>query len=214
MTLAWCADLSPADWITGSPLPWDRLVTFGPGGFPAHARLRFIPDPTRAGQSENDVERDDATLSDIEQLRLLLSRLLTQTGTPDELYFCLWDGWGVDGGTVHVDAGGTRRVEPGWFRDEVLAAPRVRVPHRAYLLFRGALSELGAWGDAGPGSPRSWSPEPAFVWPADRTWCVAKDVDPHWAGIGADDDAIEALLADPALDVVRADPTQPQPRYA
>jgi hypothetical protein len=52
------------------------------------------------------------------------------------------------------------------------------------------------------------------VWPADRTWCVAKDVDPHWAGIGADDDAIEPLLADPALDVVRADPTQPQPRYA
>jgi hypothetical protein len=49
-------------------------------------------------------------------------------------------------------------------------------------------------------------PDPAFIWPADRAWCVANAVDPHWAGIGADVSAIDELLADPRLDVVRANP--------
>ena len=54
---------------------------------------------------------------------------------------------------------------------------------------------------------------PAFVWPADQSWCIANDVDPHWAGIGADTSAIEDLVADPRLDVVVADPEEVQPYY-
>jgi hypothetical protein len=214
MTLTWCADLSPADWITTSELPWDRLVTFGPDGFPAYARLRFIPDPTHDGQSENDAERDEDAPSDGEQLRMLLEGLRLHTGTPDELYLCLWEGWGLDGGGVHVRSDGARLVEQPSFPPEVLAAPRVELPHRAYLLFRGRLSQLGEWGEGElwPGQPRSrW--EPAFVWPADHAWCVTKDVDPHWAGVGASPAAVEQLVADTRLDVVPADPTQPQPHY-
>jgi len=56
-------------------------------------------------------------------------------------------------------------------------------------------------------------PNPAFIWPADRSWCVADDVDPHWAGIGADRSAIDQLLADPRLDIVRADPREDPPHY-
>jgi hypothetical protein len=47
-------------------------------------------------------------------------------------------------------------------------------------------------------------PDFAFIWPADHAWCVANDVDPHWAGIGADVSAVSELLADPRLDVVAA----------
>jgi hypothetical protein len=215
MTLAWCSDLSPADWITGSNLPWDRLVTFGPGDFPAYARLRFIPDPTWEGQSENEVDRDEDAPSDGDQLRALLEVLAQHTRTADDVYFCLWDGWGLDGGSVYIDGNGHRRTEQPSFPPEVLVAPRVVVPHRAYLLFRGPLSELGDWGEAEhwPGRRRTCPPEPAFVWPADRAWCVAKDVDPHWAGIGAGHDAVERLLAHPVLDVVRADPRRQQPGY-
>jgi hypothetical protein len=53
-------------------------------------------------------------------------------------------------------------------------------------------------------------PNPAFIWPADRAWCVTNDVDPHWAGIAATAAAIDDLLASPALDMVRADPTNPR----
>lgn len=45
MPLAVCSDLSPADWIVASDIPWTRLVTIGPAGFAAYARGRFIPDP-------------------------------------------------------------------------------------------------------------------------------------------------------------------------
>jgi hypothetical protein len=53
--------------------------------------------------------------------------------------------------------------------------------------------------------------EPAFLWPADHTWCVANDVDPHWAGIGAEASLIEQLVADPRLDAVAADRADDQP---
>jgi hypothetical protein len=56
-------------------------------------------------------------------------------------------------------------------------------------------------------------PSPAFIWPADHAWCVADDVDPHWAGIGAGTAAVDALVSDPRLDVVRADPAREQPFY-
>ena len=67
--------------------------------------------------------------------------------------------------------------------------------------------------DLSPG--RLWPdlPDPAFVWPADHAWCLANDVDPHWAGIGADASAIDDLVADPRLDVVPADPRLRQPSY-
>lgn len=192
MALTPCADLSPAEWLAGSDQPWQQLIEFGPSGLPAYARLRFIPDPAYPGQSENDVSRGAHVLPDIEQLRIALETLARHTRTPDDCYFCLWDGWGL---------------EP----DE----PRIVVPHRAYFLFRGRLADLGDWGPAvvTPGRPAPHMPEPAFVWPADRAWCVTKDVDPHWAGIGADRPAIDQLIADPRLDVVRADPQASQPHY-
>ena len=56
-------------------------------------------------------------------------------------------------------------------------------------------------------------PPPAFIWPADRSWCVALDVDPHYAGIGARSEAIARLVAHPALDAVEADPQEQQPSY-
>ena len=52
---------------------------------------------------------------------------------------------------------------------------------------------------------------PAFVWPADHRWCFARNVDPHWAGIGAEQAAIDILLNAAELDVVPAQPTEPQP---
>ena len=79
-------------------------------------------------------------------------------------------------------------------------------------VIRVRLRQLGA-AEEWPGQPRLHMPDPAFIWPADHTWCVANDVDPHWAGIGADLSAIDQLLANPRLDVVAADPREEQPTY-
>jgi hypothetical protein len=120
------------------------------------------------------------------QLRAVLEMLTGHTRTPDDCYFCLWDGRGdIEGG------GGARILDShrGVVRQGPQIAPAfppsvLDVPNRAYLLFRGSVSDFGDWGQprCGPGQPRLHMPDPAFIWPADHAWCVANDVDPHWAG--------------------------------
>lgn len=185
MTLRLGQDVSPADWIVHARLPGAQLACFGPAGFAAYARLRFIPDPTRPGQDEADADVSEDHPTDLEQTRRALDHLAPFTSTPDDCYFCLWDGWP-----------GVEELSPP-------TGPWVSIPHRRYLLFRGALSDLDAADEY----------VPALVWPADRSWCFAKDVDPHWAGIGGSQAAIDTLLAADDLDVVAARPGEPQPVY-
>ena len=196
MSLRRCTDLSPATWLADSGTPWERLVTLGPDGFPSYARLRFIPDPTRSGQSEADVTVSEDHPSELAQVTRVLHRLWRFTATPQECYFCLWDGYS---GPLHG----------------VAAGPLVCVPRgtnmREYALFRGQVTDIDEWesllGDQGGGLP------PAIVWPADHAWCFASDVDPHFAGIAASRTAVDALVADPVLDVVLVQPGEAVPTY-
>ncbi|MBL7255590.1 hypothetical protein [Paractinoplanes lichenicola] len=191
MGLRHLADLSAARWLVDeTDRPWTERVTFGPGGFAAYARVRFLDDPAFPGQSENDVAPAEDAPTESEQIGFALETLSGHTATPDDCYFCLWDGWGT----------------------EIAGSPRVELPHRSYFLFRGSLTDWRA-ADLWPGQPRGTTPDPAFVWPADHAWCLAKDVDPHWAGVGGSEAAVAGLLADPRLDVVRADPAAKQPTY-
>jgi hypothetical protein len=228
VTLTFCAGLTPADWIAAGDLPWHQLVTFGPAGFDAYARLRLLPDPVRPGQSENDVEAEDWRST---QLPRLYEMLATHTTTPDDCYFCAWDGYcravpDADE-APYLPADTAARLDtpedarPGLAPQHdrgspsTAGAPKVVVPFRAYWLFRGPLAEVGTLGVA-QGFPGPWlfdGPGPAFVWPADRAWCVAQDVDPHWAGIGGNPMMINQLVAAPTLDVVPADPAEAQPAY-
>lgn len=163
MSLKPCSDLSAASWLTASDTSWQQLINFGPSGFPAYARLRFLPDPAYDGQSENDADGDEDALSETDQLRAVLGTLARHTGTPDECFFCLWDGWGSDihgGDGARVVDWQTRAVRPGpriapAFGPSVLSGPKVVVPDRAYFLFRGAVSEFGDWDAAEmwPGQP-------------------------------------------------------------
>jgi hypothetical protein len=195
VTLTFCSDVSAADWITASGAPWQRLVTFGPPGFAAYALLRSS-----------------------EQLGTLVDVLSGHTVDADDCYFCVWDGFGIDpDDVVYADEVVVREEDPnarpglaparGPSRPE---PPKVVVPHRAYYLFHGSLSDISGWDAARgwPGRPRLDGAEPAFVWPADRAWCVAKDVDPDWAGLGTGRDLMARLIADPRIDVVPADPTE------
>jgi hypothetical protein len=194
LRLSCCPDTSAADWLVRSDTPDQQLITFGPSGFPAYARLRFIPDPTGPEQEEADAEVPQGHPTDIEQTRRALGLLAPFTSTPKECYFCLWEGYS--------DA----PLPP-----QALQGPLVELPHRRYALFRGTLDDIDAW-ESDLGGGQSIAP-PAFVWPADHRWCLTSDVDPHWAGIGAERAAVDALLADPRLDCVPADPAGIQPWY-
>lgn len=161
MSLSLCTDISAADWLVGQDLPWYQLTASGPIGFPAYARLRFIPDPTYEGQRENDAEgpadtltpADDGYLTENDQFKIVAEILTPYTSTPEDCFFCLWDGWGQD--VIGDDL------------------PMVKIPNRDYWLFRGALSDLGDWGSDVKMESYETVQNPAFMWPADRAWWIA-----------------------------------------
>ncbi|WP_432509151.1 hypothetical protein [Kineococcus auxinigenes] len=249
-----CPDAAPAAWLRNDPQPWNRLVSLGPVGLPAYARLRFLPDPTHPGQSENDAGDPLVQASETEQLRRVVDVLTAFTTTPQECFFLLWDGWGVhpagsghpprddrgtwprlpggpdtDSGRYRLDdgapllqeppAGSAPGLHPRSARPGPLQPPAdlhpapVHLPNRDYHLFRGGTGDFGDWGPALPLRPSSHAPDPAFAWPADHAWCLVRDVDPHYAGIGAAAEAVEALVHRSGLDVVLADPAREQPHY-
>lgn len=187
-----CADLSAAAWLSTSDASPERLISFGPAVFPAYARLRYVPDPIRPGMAEADAQRLIDQATDVEVARVALEALARYSSSTDHCYVCVWDGYGL-------------------FRDhEIARHPLVTLPHRRYVLFTAVLDDLASWNDLFT-SECDWPP--AFVWPEDRRWFFASDVDPHWAGIGADTSVIDQLIADTGLDVVPADPSEKQPTY-
>jgi hypothetical protein len=186
-------DVSAADWLSESAASPERLVRFGPATFPAYARLRYLPDPVRAGMTEADALVPFDHPADVVAARAALTALARYSRSTDSCYICLWEGYG-----------GMLRVP------ELVRGPLVTLPHRRYVLFTATLDELEHWTNL---FDSTFNSPPAFVWPADHRWCFASDVDPHWAGIGADRDAIDQLVADPSVDVVPADPDEEQPTY-
>lgn len=187
-------DVSAADWLAVSGAGPRRLVTFGPAGFEAYGRLRFIPDPDEPGLSEADVVLPEDHPSDIAQARTVLRALSAGDPPATRYFYCVWDGY--SGSFLAPDS--VRR-------------PLVVLPHRSYVLFTGGMDGIERWEEEfGGGDP---CPPPAFVWPDSRRWCFTSDVDPHWAGIGASGRVIDSLAARTDIDIVRAAPEKAPMAY-
>lgn len=195
MSITRCDDLSAARWIEQRDEDWQRLAARGPVVFDKYARLRFIPDPGYPGQSEGDAQRDPQGLSDNEQLGVVLAELARHTGTPEDCYSCVWDGW------------------PSFTPDDPM--PKISIPNRDYFLFHGTVTDFADWDAQIKALLQDLeAPTPAFVWPADHAWCVTCDIDPHFASIGGASDAINRLVTNPRIDVVDDDPDVEPPYYS
>lgn len=124
------------------------------------------------------------------------------TGDPGDCYHAVWDGWGWlhGGGTVVI---AYQDSEPRRFGapppvlpalpEEVLAGPRLSHPGRDYLLFRGPLQ---AAMNIGHQVTDDWrEPQsPSLLWPADRSWLLATEVDFDSTLIGGSTDLVAELL--------------------
>jgi hypothetical protein len=178
-------DSSPADWFARRDEPWGELVTKGPAGFESYARVRYL--------EEDRISQ-----------RVLFARLRVHlagwTTTPGDCFHGLWDG------AVSAMLGDPARGISPWFPASILAGPRVRIPNREYLLFRGHLDQVGHWGATDPttGSSRDQDlPAPHLLWPADRRWFAATDVDSDFTWVGGAEGLIDAVTTDPKLDAER-----------
>ncbi len=144
-------------------------------------------------------------------LSALIDVLTPATGDQD-CFHALWEGWGwVDGSGVKVltltDDG---RVEPGpavrpGVSAQVRALPRLHLPHREYLLFRGPLRAALHMG--WEGSPGGFEPQsPSLFWPADHSWFVSTEIDFESTLVGGSAALISAVLTTPGLDAWPVEP--------
>lgn len=94
--------------------------------------------------------------------------------------------------------------QEGVLSREVSEGPRLELPGRGHVLFRGSLAELAApgwpdhvpWNDPGGAFPQS----PSLIWPADRTWVSVTDVDADATLVGGSAELVAAVAADERLD--------------
>ncbi len=133
------------------------------------------------------------------------------TATPEDCWFCVWDGYGWEsahpffsvasaetGNQPETATAPRRGPVPGPVRE----GPRVRLPHRSYLLYQGpveaALTLPTLDGTSGQ-CPNLW-------WPADRAWCVASEIDLPWTYVGGPCGLIDTILADDRIEALPAAP--------
>jgi hypothetical protein len=122
-------------------------------------------------------------------------------------YFALWEGFGWLQGSPAIGwlGGATRKYTvPPAFPPDVLAGPRLHLPHRDYLLFRGQLADLLHLGWTYPGGTHDLQ-SPNLMWPADRSWCVATEIDFDSTLVGGTEELVESLLATDGLEAWRVD---------
>lgn len=146
-----------------------------------------------------------------ERLSIVLSRRMADRA---HCFFGVWDGWGE--GDVNCDMGENVREEIGReMRDsydaEVAAWNRLlecsalfQMPGRQMHLLSGPLVAIGDFFEGSVALPSLRTREPPSLWwPADRSWCVATDVDLMTTYVGATTATVDALLADDELEVLQ-----------
>jgi hypothetical protein len=142
------------------------------------------------------------------QARALIGLSQRYTSTPDDCWFCLWEGYGyltgaASGQTAWKEFSPSQRPQrpPRWHLRRPRPRPignlpdqkRVRLPNRDYLLFRGPLSRAEGWEDG----PNLW-------WPDDHAWCIASEIDLAYTYVGGRQELIDAIVGHPAIEALPA----------
>lgn len=201
--MQWQGDIHAADWIAARVNPFGTDVgSVIPIGFEAYARI-FHPVALADGRQERwseiaarnerrvhpemqfhriDDPRGEAGPPcgrlPLEIRRALVERLRSITAPDDEVWFCVWEGYG------DIDDQGVEA--------------RVELPGRSYLLGRGQLET------ALESALADWDQSPNLWWPDDRSWFVTTEIDYAWTYLGGPPRLIEDVLRDPRIEALPA----------
>lgn len=147
-------------------------------------------------------------------LAAVLDVLERWTTANQECVMALWDGFGWVGGQgagLYGSAGSS--TMPPAYPSEVLDGPRLQLPAREYLLFTGPLRTAQLLGHRTPDELREqwpydwlWRQSPNLLWPGDRTWCLATEIDFDSTLVGGPGELVEALVSDPRLEAYSIEP--------
>jgi len=188
------ADTDAAQWLLRADVDWSDLVCYGPPGFDVYVRIAF-------SHCADHLTGD----SPVDTVRAALAILAALTTTPSQGYAAIWEGW----------------VSPP---PPAPQAPLVEIPHRGMLLFTGpveALRDAPALAWYGPDGARDHripledlGPPPHLVWPEDKAWCLACEVDEEIEfTVGCSEAAARALARALAGAVRRMRYGEPAPLY-
>jgi hypothetical protein len=181
--------LHPARSRNNAPVRWAQIA--GWSGRVMHRLAEFHrirdPLPSFGGEPEpwDDGEPETGNLAP-DLMRMLYATLRDYT-TSDACWFCVWDGYSDMRGST---------------------APTVILPGRGYLLFGGPLTAAMNT-DWSPGGSIFARQSPNLFWPQDRSWCVGSEIDLHATLVGGPLALANALVANPALEAWRVEPTDP-----
>jgi hypothetical protein len=134
----------------------------------------------------------------------LASVLMKHTEMPELCYFGYWEGWG-DPVILTAPSGGINeppdRLLAGYegtprsTRDQTSA---FEIPGRRFFLFEGTIDEVETkWTEPFGALASMW-------WPADRTWCVATEIDLTSTFVGGSEACIAEVLSHPDLEALPA----------
>jgi len=182
------ADADAAQWLLRSDVDWWDLVRYGPPGFDVYVRIALAQDVGADADNRSGEAPVDA-------VRAALAALGSYTATPSKAYAAIWEGW-------------TSIAPPP-------QAPRVEIPNRAMLLFTGPVEALrDAPAVAWYGSAAGIYQDPHLVWPEDRAWCLACEVDEEIEfTVGCSGEASQALARALPGAVRRVRYGEPAPLY-
>jgi hypothetical protein len=221
--------LHPARDSEFNPVSWADVAAWS--GREAHSHAQFMhlsrPKPGfGVGPKPWSVDPDDGDPGDevLSPLRQILAR---HTQTPDQCWFCLWEGWGqlnegASGVQIALSPDSTETREEVIERlgiwtgaaipPEVIALPRVELPQRDYFLLSGPLNAIvdremvaGASDEGHPGIEFVSQP-PSIFWPEDKSWCVATEIDLDSTFVAGSAELIADVLDDPSLETWPARP--------
>jgi hypothetical protein len=202
-------DPAPARWVVDALPDFAARVagSLVPAGYDMYVRV-VQPAPRRG-----DAQPSTGNLSDrqLDGLIPLLARATTAAAT---CWFCLWDGFGfLHPGSISVAGAANPWSDPPgepWRGGlDVSALPRLHLPNRDYLMFRGPVSAARLVGrELGPYA-LPWREGPNLWWPDDRAWVVASEIDLDSTYIACAAPLGAALLASDALDCFAASPDDP-----
>lgn len=129
-----------------------------------------------------------------DQAEHLVQVLRSYTTTPYAVTFALWDGLGWDHATL-FRSGHPPEQAPDPIPSSVRDGPRMRIPGRDYIVYRGHIEEALLWMPSQHQTPHYW-------WPQDHAWAVAGDVDLPWSIVAGGSDLLERLVQDTVVEVV------------
>ncbi len=118
-------------------------------------------------------------------------------------YFCLWEGYGglETYGWLERDIASDSKItvqDRHIFTSDELSRSRLHLPDRDYVVLAGPLRSALRIGSFGADS--FWPQSPNLFWPADRTWCVATEIDFDSTLVGGPKRLVDAILHTSELD--------------